>query len=340
MRREYTPESVFLIAGLGSIGRRHLRNLASLGHQGFLLYRTGRSILPEDELSIYPVEYNLDAALARSPIAVIVSNPTSLHLDVAIPAARAGCHLFLEKPLSHNVERLDELSEAVKKGGGEVVMGFQFRFHPALRTIKKLISSNTLGRIMHIRCQWGEYLPAWHPWEDYRKSYSARRDLGGGVVLTLCHPIDYLHWLFGEIDWVNSHIANISDLELEVEDTAEILLSFSNGILADLHLDYIQQPPQHTMEITGTLGMVRWNNADGIVNLYHHENNAWEQLKPPRGFERNNMFLEEMRHFIQVVGGKEKSLCTLQAGILVQRVVDAIYRSAQSGQRVKITNSS
>jgi len=339
MPEEYSPESIFLSAGLGSIRRRHLRNLVSLGHKGFLLYRTNQSSLPDDELSNYPVEHNLETALAHSPMAVIVSNPTSLHLDVAIPAARIGCHLFLEKPLSHSIARLDELSQAIKEGGGKVVMGFQFRYHPALRSIKKLIDRHALGRIMYIRCQWGEYLPTWHPWENYRKAYSARKDLGGGVVLTLCHPIDYLHWLFGEINWVNSYIAKISDLELEVEDTAEILLSFSNGILADLHLDYIQQPPQHNMEITGTLGMIRWNNSDGIVNFYQNEKMNWEQIYPPSGFERNSMFLEEMRHFLNVVTGKEESLCTLQDGILVQRVVDAVYRSAQSGKRVKIADS-
>lgn len=339
MLREYSTKSIFLIAGLGSIGRRHLSNLVSLGHKEFLLYRTRQSSLPEDELSVYPVEYDLQAALTRLPTAVIVSNPTSLHLDVAIPAARAGCHLFLEKPLSHNLNRLDELSEAVEEGGGRVVVGFQFRFHPALQTIRNLIDSNALGRIMYIHCQWSEYLPGWHPWEDYRRAYSARRDLGGGVVLTLCHPIDYLRWIFGEVDWVYSYVEKMSDLELEVEDAAEIMLHFSSGILASLHLDYIQQPPQHYIEITGTMGMIKWNDSDGIVNFYQNEKKEWEQFNPPDGFERNHMFLEEMRHFIQVVGGREKSLCNLQEGIQVQRIVDTIYRSAQLGHKMDFPTS-
>ena len=118
-----------LIAGLGSIGRRHLRNLLALGERNILLFRTHRSTLPDEELAGFPVETDLAAALAHKPDALIISNPTSLHLDIAIPAARAGCHLFLEKPISHSLERIDELQEAVQQGGGQVFVGFQFRYH-------------------------------------------------------------------------------------------------------------------------------------------------------------------------------------------------------------------
>ena len=71
---------------------------------------------------------------------MIVSNPTALHLDVAIPAAEAGCHLLLEKPISHTMERIDALQAAVKRGGGQVLVGFQFRFHPGLQQVARLLS--------------------------------------------------------------------------------------------------------------------------------------------------------------------------------------------------------
>ena len=143
----------FLIAGFGSIGRRHFRNLRALGERDLLFYRTGLSQLSNEELVGVPVETDLEAALAHKPDAVIVANPTALHLDVAIPAAQAGCHLLLEKPLSHNLERVIELEKAVKTRGSRVLMGFQYRFHPGLQKASELIAQGELGRPLSARAQ-------------------------------------------------------------------------------------------------------------------------------------------------------------------------------------------
>ncbi len=129
-----------LIAGFGSIGRRHFRNLLALGERDIVFLRSQRSTLPDDEIADFPVETDIQAALAHKPDAVIVSNPTALHLDVAIPAAEAGCHIFLEKPISHSMERVGELQAAVQRGGGQVLVGFQFRFHPGLLLIKQWLA--------------------------------------------------------------------------------------------------------------------------------------------------------------------------------------------------------
>ena len=183
----------FLIAGLGSIGRRHLRNLVALGERDILLYRTHQSTLPDRELAGFITETDLTRALAEKPDAVIVANPTACHLDVALPAAVAGCHLLLEKPISDSLDdRVTDLQKVVVSQDLKVLVGFQFRFHPTLMQIHDLIQSEALGRPLSFRAQWGEYLPDWHPWEDYRQSYAARKDLGGGVVNTLSHPLDYV----------------------------------------------------------------------------------------------------------------------------------------------------
>ena len=134
----------FLIAGFGSIGRRHFRNLRALGEQEIMLYRTGHSTLADDELAGFPVETDLQAALAHHPDAVFVANPTALHLDVAIPAAEAGCCLFLEKPISHSLARVDALQQIVQRTQVQVLVGFQFRFHPGLRKIQKILQSGAL----------------------------------------------------------------------------------------------------------------------------------------------------------------------------------------------------
>jgi predicted dehydrogenase len=325
-----------MIAGAGSIGRRHLRNLLALGERDILLYRTRQSTLPEDELSDFPVEVDLDAALAQRPGAVIVSNPTSLHLDVAIPAAKAGCHLLLEKPVSHTMERVDELEAAANRSGAKILVGYQFRFHPGLRYIEELLSKETIGRALSARAHWGEYLPGWHPWEDYRNSYSARADLGGGVILTLSHPLDYMLWLLGPVESLWAFTGKLGSLDLQVEDTAEIGLRFSNGVLGSVHLDYNQQPASHRLEIVGTHGTIHWNNTDGAVHLFQEGGQRWDVTLPPAAFERNQLFLAQMRHFLSVARGEVEPACRLEDGARALELALKSIESAQCGRQVKI----
>jgi len=178
-----------LIAGLGSIGRRHLRNLLALGVDDILFYRTHKSTLPDEELESFPVEENLETALNKQPDAVIVSNPTALHLDIAIPAVQKGCHLFLEKPIAAEYDqRVEELVSLAGLMDVKTLVGFQFRFHPVLFQIKEILDSGELGRPLSFNVHWGEYLPDWHPWEDYRLSYAARKDLGGVWLIPSVTP--------------------------------------------------------------------------------------------------------------------------------------------------------
>jgi predicted dehydrogenase len=322
----------FLIAGFGSIGRRHLRNLRTLGEQDILLYRSHRSTLPEEEIAGLPVETDLEAALAHRPDAVIVSNPTALHLDVAIPAARAGCAILLEKPISHSLERVSEFQEAVRQGGAVVLVGFQFRFHPTLRRAARLLADGAIGLPLAARAHWGEYLPGWHPWEDYRQGYAARADLGGGVILTLCHPLDYLRMLLGDISALWAFTTTHGGLDLPVEDTAEIGLQFAGGAVGSVHLDYLQQPATHTLEIVGSAGTMRWNNADGSLAVYR-PGTDWQVEMPPEGFERNWLFLDEMRNFIAAARGETQPACSLEDGIRSLETALCARESALDGLR-------
>lgn len=319
----------FMIAGLGSIGRRHLRNLVALGENDILLYRTHRSTLPDEDLAAFPVETDLENALAQKPDAVIVANPTACHLDVALPAARAGCNLFMEKPIADRQDkRLTELREIVSTQNLKVLIGFQFRFHPTLGQIRELITAQKLGRPLSFRAHWGEYLPGWHPWEDYRQSYAARKDLGGGVVNTLCHPLDYVRWLFGEVVSLFGATDKISDLALDVEDVAEIVLKFDSGLIGSIHLDYFQRPPEHTLTINFERGLVRWDNATGAAEVYLTDGARWETLLPPSGFERNQLFLDETAHFLAVLRGEVASRCDLSDGIRALELTEAVHQSS------------
>ena len=327
----------FLIAGYGSIGRRHMRNLLALGEKDILLYRSRRSTLPEDELAGFQVETDLQKALDELPQAVIIANPTAFHLDVAIPAAECGCHILLEKPVSHNMDRLPDLKAALKRGGGQTLVGFQFRFHPCIQRAAVLLKEGAIGQPLSAHAHYGDYMPAWHPWEDYRKSYSARDELGGGVALTLCHPLDYLRWLLGEVSSVWAFTGKISDMEINVDDVAEIGLKFASGSVGSVHLDYYQQPPSLRFEIIGTQGTLRWDNADNILRIYRAGDGVWQELPAPANFERNDMFLDEMRHFLAVTRRQAEPVCTLADGERVLQIALAACQSSQTGQRVDLS---
>jgi predicted dehydrogenase len=338
----------FLIAGLGSIGRRHFRNLLALGEKDVVLLRTRKATLPDDELAEFPVETDIHEALSRhAPDAVIVATPTSLHLDVAIPAAEAGCAILLEKPVSHSLERLDVLQKAVQANRNRVLVGFQFRYHPTLNQARKLILDGTLGNILTAHVHWGEYLPQWHPWEDYRQSYAAQAELGGGVIVTLTHPLDYLRYLLGEVEALWSFNGHVSPLELNVEDSAEIGLRFASGAVGGVHVNYFQRPPVHRMEIVGTAGTLRWDNADGVLNFYKMpaEFGSYtdvppaavvEQISPPSGFERNDLFVSQTRHFIDVANGRVTPVCSLEDGVRALQMALSAYESQKTGQVVRL----
>ena len=325
-----------LMAGLGSVGQRHLRNLQALGQQEVVLYRTGRGTLPDEELAGLPTETDLAAALAHRPQAVIIANPTALHLPVALAAAQAGSHLFIEKPVSHSLDGLDQLAAIVQEKELRVLVGFQFRFHPGLRTIKQLINGGAIGPIICAHAHWGEYLPDWHPWEDYRRGYSARADLGGGVILTSCHPFDYLRWLLGEVQTVSATAGQLSGLDLDVEDIADVTLRFASVAIGTVHLDYTQRPPSHWLQVTGQTGTIRWDNADGAVLCYRADQGEWEQIPVPPGFERNTMFLDEMRHFLDCITGWDEPLTNLQDGIRALEIALAAKHSAAEGRVIDV----
>jgi predicted dehydrogenase len=278
----------------------------------------------------------LDAALAANPLAVVVANPTALHLPVAIAAAGAGCHLLVEKPLAHAMERVDELAAVVRARSLIAAVGFQFRFHPTLRVVRGWIADRAIGHVTSVRAHWGEYLPDWHPGENHLRGYSARRDLGGGVILTLSHPFDYLRWLLGEITSVAAAAARMPGLTVDVEDTAHVLVRFESGALGVVSLDYVQRPPAHTLQIVGSMGTVRWDARTGFAYLHDARTGKTTISAPPAAFERNSMFLDEMRHFLACIDGREPPECTLDDGVRALHIALAARDAAETGRWIDV----
>jgi predicted dehydrogenase len=325
----------FLVAGSGSTGLRHFRNLGGLGVGRLAFLRSGQRITLEP-LPDAPQEVDLARALKHPPLAVVVCNPTAAHLEVALAAARAGCHLFIEKPLSHSREGVEELVHEVRSRGLVAAVGFQYRFHPGLRQAKRWLDEGAIGEVVSARVDWGEYLPGWHPGEDWRRGYAARPDLGGGVILTLCHPFDYLHWLLGAIESVAAEVSRTDILGLDVEDTATIALRIRSGGLATVTLDYLRRPRAHRLEILGRWGRIAWSDEDGTAHLHDAGSGRVWSCPPPPAFERNTMFVDEMRQFLACLDGREVPACPLEDGVRALDVALAAREAARSGRRIAL----
>jgi len=315
------------MAGLGSIGRRHLQNLRALGEHSILCYRTGQGSLSEKEFDGVLNEKDLSKALLYHPDIAIISNPTAIHMEIAIECARSGCHLFIEKPLSSSLEGCAELMSIVRENQLITMIGCQFRFHPLLSSLKNQLENGRIGRVAGARAEWGEYLPGWHPWEDYRQSYSARRDLGGGVTLTLIHPLDYLYWFFGPVSQTKAMISKIPSLRTDVEDDyTEITLRHRSGAISQVHLDYLQKPPVHMLVVWGEKGRASWDYHAGSL-VWVDPTGAESRETVPRGFERNDLLLEEMRHFLECVDGFRNTKIPLEDGIEVLKIASEALKS-------------
>lgn len=327
----------FLIAGSGSIGRRHLENLRRLGHDAFL-YRTGRRD-PAAPAVEAPAEYDVERALDAGPRAVLVCNPSALHLELALAAARRGLHLLVEKPLGHTLEGTAELVAEVERRRLVALVGFQYRFHPGLRRVKAWLDDGALGELVSVQVHWGEDLAGWHPGEDWRASYAARADLGGGAVRTLCHPFDYLRYLLGEVESVSALVSRRA-LGLDVEDTAHVSLRFASGVLASVVLDYLQRPRTHDLELVGTRGRIRWSDADGSAYLHDTRRERVAPFLPAAGFSRNDMFLDELAHFLACLDGVAAPQCTLVDGVRALEIAVLALRSAREGRQLRLSEAS
>jgi predicted dehydrogenase len=306
-----------------------MANAAALGVAEIVLFSTGTGVpagpIPE-QVRVVP---SLSDGLSRRTRAVIVANPTSLHVESALLAARGGCHLLIEKPLSDSLDRVDDLQAELQQRGLSALVGYQFRFHPGLRQVRRWLQGGAIGAVASAHARWGEYLPAWQPWRDYRSSYAARAELGGGVLLTLSHVIDYMGWLLGEVKRVDAMTAHRSGLELNVEDTALVHLEFHSGVMASVSLDYVERPPQHGLVVVGSDGTIRWDNSDGVARLD-------EVVGPQPHFERNDLFLAEMAHFFDCISGAAEPACSLEEGKRAVRICLAARESAREGRRIDL----
>src|SRR5579871_1496167 len=327
----------FLVLGCGSIGKRHLGNLIACqaGDVKAFDVREDRRAEVQDRFGI-PVFGRLEEAWLAGADVALITVPTRLHVPLALEAAQHGCHLLVEKPLSDSWEEVERLLAVVKERNLVTHVGCNLRFHPGLRRIKSLLQEGTIGRVVAARVEVGQYLPDWHPQEDYRRGYSARRDLGGGVILDAIHEVDYVRWLMGDVATVSCFSGKLSRLEIETEDTAAILLRFTDGAIGEVHLDYVQRAYSRTCHLIGDEGTIRWDYTTGQVSHYSGLTRKGQTFANDAGWEPNQMYMDELRHFLRCLAREEEPTLDLFEGARVLQVALAAKESAATGRVISL----
>ena len=325
-----------LVAGYGSIGRRHVDNFLELKDIQLIVY-TKRNDLQLLKKKGVKVSNSLAECLKENPNIGVITNETSLHIPIAIKLAKEGLDLFLEKPLSNSLKDVEKLRAIVKKNKLITQMGCNLRFHPCIKKIKSLIDQQKIGKIISAQVQNYGYLPD-HA-EDYRNSYAARKDLGGGVILTQIHEIDYMYWFFQEVENVVSIVGKFSELDVTAEDYVSSLLKFKNKIIGELHMDCFQRPDFKSCKIRGTKGEIYWDSNNNCVNIYNMNKKRWE-IKFDNGFSNNldtySTYVEELKHFLKCVKHRKETVNDLEQGISTLKIALAIKKASKLMKSVNV----
>ncbi len=328
-----------LIVGHGSIGRRHLRLARELlpGAQIAVVSRTNKKETgPADAAERFS---SVEAALAMRPEAAVVANPAPMHVGAATRLAAAGVHVLIEKPLSTSTAGIAELIGTAKANAVVLMVGYNLRYLPSLRRFRDLLIEKRVGRVLSVRAEVGQWLPAWRPDCDYRTVVSARAELGGGVLLELSHEIDYLRWLFGEVEWLWSVHLRQSELEIDVEDTAHQILGLAGHarapVVAAVNMDFIRHDAIRMCTAIGSDGSLRWNGLADTVEVFESGRDAWEELFHGRR-DPDESYRAELQHFIGCIERGHAPLVTGGEGLAAVRIVEAARRSSLSGSVVRL----
>ncbi|MDX9861963.1 MAG: Gfo/Idh/MocA family oxidoreductase [Rhodospirillales bacterium] len=329
-----TPESI-LIVGFGSIGRRHLQTVrAVLPDCRIVVLRRPGQPLPPDVGPKTKLVHDIEAAIAAGIDAAIIANPAPLHVATALPLARAGVPLLIEKPLAGAPEGVAPLLEACAAKGVPLQVGYCLRFDPSLRAVKDALVTETIGRVLSLHAEVGQHLADWRPGADYRQGVSARAALGGGALLELSHEIDYVRWLAGEVTAVAAAVGRLGDLEIDVEDSADLLLTFGSGARGTIHLDMLQRPATRICRIVGSAGTLTWDGIRHQARLHRPDTDGWETLPAPAS-SRDDIFRNQFRHFLETIRTGRPPLVDGADAARTLAVIAAARRSAAEQRTIR-----
>jgi predicted dehydrogenase len=327
----------FLIVGAGSVGKRHLRNFAKLGCSVSAFDpRADRIEEAANETALQNRYTRFDDALAATDLfdGVVICSPPSFHVAQSIVFLSCGVPVLLEKPVSPDVHSAQKLAAAVAKSTTPLLLGYTYRWWPALAHFKNRLLAGEIGAVKYVDCTMSAHLADWHPWERYQDFFMASRELGGGALLDESHFVDLILWIFGRPEEVFARVEKISDLEISTDDHVEAQLEYESGLRVAIHLDLYGRPHEKYIRATGLKGTLHWSFDPNRIRFSNKMGQEWQDQTFTE--ERNDMFLNVAKEFIDVVAHRRADLsCTAQDGLDVLSLVEAMRQSSSEKRMLK-----
>lgn len=304
--------------GMGSIGKRHFCNVCELiKSQGDTysidLYRSSLNReLPSEVTALVNKQLLCSDEVKENYDMVFITNPTSMHLETALKFRDHTKAFFIEKPVFNTfdvedgvITKLDEIPSYV---------ACPLRYNPVLQYVKQNININ---EVVSVRAMSSSYLPDWRPGQDYRETYSAHTNLGGGVDIDLIHEWDYLTWIFGMPTVCFGVVGKYSNLEIDSNDTA-LYVAKNDHMSYELHLDYFGRKPQRILDIFTHYDTIQCDIISGTVTCLK------EGKTLNFNSERNVFQMEEIRHFFDIVEGRIENDSNIEHGVKVLKLTKNI----------------
>jgi len=328
-----------LIVGLGSMGKRRIRNLQHL-KAGEIFGFDPRADRREESAARYGVKTceSFDEGMAWRPDAVIISTPPDQHLPYALSVARAGVHFFTE--LNVVDDGLDALIALTEGSPLVAAPSCTFRFHPSVKRLERLVAERTVGPILYFSYHSGQYLPDWHPYEDYRSYYVAQRHMGAGREM-VPFELNWLTWVFGRVTAVSCLKGKVSGLDVDIDDLYQCLLTFDSGVNGMLLVDVVARVATRLMRCYGEDGVIIWDHDIRSVRAWSSPERAWTEYPEPDPINEpgylvaEDAYIDEMRHFIRAIHGEEQYRYSFAEDREILNVLRAAEQSSHEGVVVR-----
>ena len=324
-----------LIVGCGSIGTRHLRAFKRIEGVEAILCDPREEMLRKTarNCGVSEVYEDIKEVNLERIDGMVVCTPPHTHIPIALEGARADCHLLIEKPISNNLDGIEELIQLVKRKKLVLGVAYCLRYHPNLRRIKRMLEEKVIGNVLVGKIHGGQYFPNHRP--DYRQIYFAKREMGGGVLSDFAtHSLDCIQWFMGNVNEVFCFCDRLSDLEIETEDTAEIFLRFKNKSIAEVHSNCFQRDYSHKCELIGSSGTIVWVYIRNEVRLFKADKKEWETFIDK--CERDDLFNLQASNFVNSIGGEDTLPVSGESGMRTLKVVLSAYESAKKKKMIKL----
>ena len=303
-------QSVALVVGYGSIGARHARLLQGIGCRVAVV--SARTV-------DFPTAYTSlsDAVAQENPSYVVIANATSRHYDTLMQLAEIGYQgqVLVEKPLFDKTRRLEPLPFS------NTFVAYNLRFHPVIQRLNELLKGES---IISVQAYVGQYLPEWRPASDYRNSYSANAEQGGGVLRDLSHELDYLQWIFGDWKRVCALGGHLSPLEITSDDVFSLMLVTERCPVMTLQMNYLDRMTRRSILVNTANHTISADLISGVVTV----DREGETFVLERDYTYRAMHEA-------LLAGSWETLCTLESGVDTMRLIEAAETAANKGEWVK-----